>query len=58
MEKIYEKSSAFLPIASGFCPGCMHGIAMRSGVETLDKLGGTGKALAVLPSGCGRRDGF
>ncbi len=52
MEKIYEKSSAFLPIASGFCPGCMHGIAMKSVVETLDKLGVTGKALAVLPIGC------
>lgn len=53
MERIYAKSESLQKTGSGFCPGCLHGVATKLIAETLDKYKMREKAVAILPIGCG-----
>ena len=50
---IYEKSASLKPSGSGFCPGCLHGVADKLIAQTLDKFGVREKTVGILPIGCG-----
>ena len=51
-EKIYSKPKCLLPLASGFCPGCLHSLATKLIAEAIDELGVADKVINVLPVGC------
>ena len=51
-EKIYSKPKCLLPLASGFCPGCLHSLATKLIAESIDELGVADKVVNVLPVGC------
>jgi len=53
VDKVYAKSQSLLDVSSGFCPGCLHGVASKLIAETLDKLDVRETAVGVLPIGCG-----
>ena len=53
MEKVYSKSKSLQKRSSGFCPGCLHGVATKLIAETLDKYESREKAVGILPIGCG-----
>ncbi len=53
MEKIYSRPESMAKIVSGYCPGCMHGTITKIAAQALDELGLRGKAVCVLPVGCG-----
>jgi len=48
----YNRPANLLPMRSGFCPGCLHGLAVKLVAEVLEELGQTGNAVHVLPVGC------
>lgn len=52
MEKIYERPVSMNPRATGYCPGCLHGVATRLICELMDELGLQEKTTSVLPIGC------
>ena len=52
MQKIYGKPASLLPIGNAFCPGCLHGTALKLIAEVLDKLELREKTVGVLPIGC------
>ena len=52
MQKIYEKPASLLQIGNAFCPGCLHGTALKLIAEVLDKLEIREKTVGVLPIGC------
>lgn len=53
MEKIYGKSEIIRDSGTGFCPGCLHGVASKLIAETLDELNLKEETICVLPVGCG-----
>ncbi len=52
MEKIYAKPTSLQPVGNSFCPGCLHGTALKLVAEVIDKLGLREKTIGVLPIGC------
>jgi len=52
MTKEYKRPANLLPMRSGFCPGCLHGLAVKLIAEALEDLGQTENAIHVLPVGC------
>jgi len=52
MTNEYKRPANLLPIRSGFCPGCLHGLAAKLIAEVLEELGQTENAVHVLPVGC------
>jgi len=52
MTKTYTRPAALLPLRSGFCPGCLHGLATKTIAEILEELGQSENSIHVLPVGC------
>ena len=52
MEKIYGKPGSLQPTGNSFCPGCLHGTALKLVAEVIDKLELREKTFGVLPIGC------
>lgn len=52
MEKIYKRPEALQKKISGFCPGCMHGIAIKVIAQVIDEMKLNDKTVVVLPIGC------
>ena len=52
MTKAYARPANLLPMRSGFCPGCLHGLAVKLIAEVLEDIGQTENAIHVLPVGC------
>lgn len=48
----YHKPEALEPVASPYCPGCMHGTAHKLIAEVIDELGIRDRTVVVLPIGC------
>lgn len=53
MDKIYGRPRSIKEKVSGYCPGCLHGVANKIVAEVLDELELREKAICVLPVGCG-----
>lgn len=51
-EIVYKKPSCLLPLANGFCPGCMHALATKLIAEAIDDLDIADHVINVLPVGC------
>ena len=49
---IYQRPHALLPVNTNYCPGCPHGIVVRTVAEVLDELGIEGKTVGVAPVRC------
>jgi 2-oxoglutarate ferredoxin oxidoreductase subunit beta len=52
MKVVFERPHALLPVATNYCPGCTHGIVIRTVAEVLDELGIEGKTVGIAPVGC------
>ena len=52
MEKIISRSPSIQDQVSGYCPGCLHGVAHRITAEVIDELGIGRDVLGVMPVGC------
>ena len=52
MEKIYTRPNSMNPRATGYCPGCLHGVATRLICELIDEFGIQERTTSVLPIGC------
>ena len=52
MEKVYARTASLQPVSSSFCPGCLHGTALKLVAEVIDKLELREKTFGVLPIGC------
>lgn len=53
MKQVYARTKTIQEDkVSGFCPGCMHGTAMKLIGEVLDEMGLVDKAVCVLGIGC------
>lgn len=52
MEKIYSRPVSMNPRATGYCPGCLHGVATRLICELMDEFNLQEKTTSVLPIGC------
>jgi 2-oxoglutarate ferredoxin oxidoreductase subunit beta len=52
MEKIVSRSPSILEKVSGYCPGCLHGVAHRIVAETIDEMGIQQDVVGVMPVGC------
>jgi len=48
----YKRPANLLPMRSAFCPGCLHGLAVKLIAEVLEELGQTENAVHVLAVGC------
>ena len=53
MEVLYERPKSLIDRATGYCPGCLHGVVTRLIGELVDEYGMREKVLAVMPVGCG-----
>lgn len=53
MEAIYTRPETLIKRPTGYCPGCLHGVATKLIAETVEELGLREKAVAVLAIGCG-----
>jgi len=53
MKTVFEYTKGMLPVTTGYCPGCTHGIAHRILMEVLIERGTLGDAIGVAPIGCG-----
>lgn len=53
MEKIYSRPKSLNRRATGFCPGCMHGVVTKMICEAIDEFDMQDKTTAVLGIGCG-----
>ncbi|MCF0103993.1 MAG: 2-oxoglutarate oxidoreductase, partial [Eggerthellaceae bacterium] len=49
---VYERPHALLPVVNNYCPGCVHGIVIRTIAEIQDEMDLEGKSIAVVPVGC------
>ena len=49
---VYQRPHALLPVNTNYCPGCPHGIVVRTVAEVLDELGIEGKTVGIAPVGC------
>lgn len=52
MQKIAGRSSSILDNVSGYCPGCLHGVAHRIIAEVIDELDQRENVVGVMPVGC------
>ncbi len=52
MECIYTKSKALSAVPTSFCPGCMHGTAIKLIAEVSEELGIENDLVMVAPIGC------
>ncbi len=52
MECIYTKSKALSAVPTSFCPGCMHGTAIKLIAEVSEELGIENDLVVVAPIGC------
>jgi 2-oxoglutarate ferredoxin oxidoreductase subunit beta len=52
MEKIYSRTKTLQDKVSGFCPGCMHGTAIKLIGEVLEELNVVDRTSCVLGIGC------
>lgn len=52
MEKIYSRTKTLQDKVSGFCPGCMHGTAIKLIGEVLEELNVVDRTACVLGIGC------
>lgn len=52
MEKIYSRTKTLQDKVSGFCPGCMHGTAIKLIGEVLEELNVVDRASCVTGIGC------
>ena len=53
MEKIYKRPEALQKRPSGYCPGCLHGVATKLIAELIDEFGIVDETVSVQPIGCG-----
>ena len=53
MEKIYKRPDALQKRPSGYCPGCLHGVATKLIAELIDEFGIVDETVSVQPIGCG-----
>ena len=53
MEKIYARPEAMQKRPTGYCPGCLHGVANKLICGIIDELGIADNTVAVQPIGCG-----
>lgn len=53
MEKVYERPVSMQKRVTGYCPGCLHGVATKLVCEVIDELKIQDDTIAVLPIGCG-----
>lgn len=52
MEKIYSRPVSMKPRATGYCPGCLHGVATKLICELMDEMNLQERTTSVLPIGC------
>lgn len=52
MKLIYSKNSALEPVASSYCPGCMHSTATKIFTEVIAENNWIEDTILVLPIGC------
>jgi 2-oxoglutarate ferredoxin oxidoreductase subunit beta len=53
MEKIYKRPDAMQKRPSGYCPGCLHGVANKLILGLVDEFGIADDTVMVQPIGCG-----
>ena len=53
MEKIYKRPESMQKRATGYCPGCLHGVANKLICGLIDEFGIADNTVAVQPIGCG-----
>lgn len=53
MEKIYARPVSMQNRATGYCPGCLHGVATKLICEVIDELNIQDDVTFVFPIGCG-----
>ena len=53
MEKIYKRPDAMQKRPSGYCPGCLHGVANKLILGLVDEFGIADNTVMVQPIGCG-----
>lgn len=52
MKTVFEYTRGMLPVTTGYCPGCTHGVAHRILMEVLEERGILGETIGVAPIGC------
>ncbi len=52
MEKLVSRSQSITDRVSGYCPGCLHGVAHRLIAEIVDEMDMRENTVAVMPVGC------
>ncbi len=52
MEKVYERNKLLANFNTSFCPGCMHGTAVKLICEVATELGIEDSIVGVMPIGC------
>lgn len=52
MEKIYARTNTVNEVAGGFCPGCFHGVIVKTIGEVIEEMGLTDKAVCIIGVGC------
>ena len=52
MAKVYSRPQSLLPVPSGFCPGCLHSMAIKLVGEVVDELGQLDNTMHIVPVGC------
>lgn len=53
MSVLYKKSDSFNDAAFTFCPGCTHGVILKSVIDVIDDMNLAGDAIAIGCVGCG-----
>lgn len=48
----YKRPASLLSTPSGFCPGCMHSLAIKIIAEAVEAVGQTETVMHILPVGC------
>ena len=49
---VFQVTRGMLPVDTSYCPGCLHGVAHRIIMETLDEMGILDDTIGVAPIGC------
>ena len=49
---VFARPATLLPVATHYCPGCIHGIVHRLVAEAIDELGIRERAIGIAPVGC------
>lgn len=52
MEKVYGRAKCLIEKPTGYCPGCLHGVAMQLIGKAIDDLKIQENVIGVLPVGC------